>query len=451
VPGARQLIGAAGIGGKIGYVVADAATGQVLESFNPLLGLPPASVAKVMTAQYALEALGSQHRFSTRLLATGPVSGGRLNGDLILLGGGDPGLDTNALAEMAAALKAAGLREISGRFLVSSGALPHVKQIDAGQPEHLGYNPAVSGLNLNYNRVYFEWKRVKDDYAVTMDARSGKYRPEVALTRMQVVDRASPIYTYSNGGRKENWTVARGALGKKGARWLPVRQPELYAGEVFQIFARSHGIQLPTPQLKRGPVTGTVLVARQSPDLAAILKGMLARSNNLTAEVMGLSASVARGSRVSGLSQSASEMSRWMQARLGARKPRFVDHSGLGDKSRISASDMVASLVSVGPDSALASLLKTASLRDAKGKPVPNSGVRLRLKTGTLNFVSALSGYIDVNGKRDLVFAVFTADMARRAAIAPEARERPPGARGWSRRSRGLQWRLIDRWVKTYG
>ncbi|MGR3291386.1 MAG: D-alanyl-D-alanine carboxypeptidase/D-alanyl-D-alanine endopeptidase [Paracoccaceae bacterium] len=450
LPGADKLIKRAALGGKLGYVVADAATGRVLETFNPSLRLPPASVAKAMTAQYALETLGAEHTFATRLVAVGSILGGKLDGDLVLLGGGDPTLNTNALAEMAAALKATGLREVSGRFLVHRGALPHVHQIDSGQPAYLGYNPAVSGLNLNYNRVYFEWKLVSGIYKVTMDARSGKYRPEVAVTRMQVVDRNGPVYTYSNGGLTDQWTVAKSALGNQGSRWLPVRQPALYAGEVFQIFAFSQGIVLKAPQLDYAVVDGTILVDRQSPALAVILKSMLARSNNLTAEVMGLSASVARGGSVSGLRQSASEMSGWMKNRLGATTPRFVDHSGLGDKSRISASDMVAAMLSVGPDSRLASILKPINMRDAKGNLRQGSGITMRAKTGTLNFVSGLSGFIKTSDASDLVFAIFAADLPRRAVIPLENRERPPGARGWSRRARALQWGLIDRWVRLY-
>ena len=50
--------------------------------------------------------------------------------------------------------------------------------------------------------------------------------------------------------------MARGALGTGGARWLPVRKPELYAGEVFATFARAQGIVLGKPQLSRGDARG---------------------------------------------------------------------------------------------------------------------------------------------------------------------------------------------------
>ncbi len=112
---------------------------------------------------------------------------------------------------------------------------------------------------------------------------------------------------------------------------------------------------------------------------------------------------------------------------------------------------MVIAMADIGADSTLGGLLKPIHLRDDKGKSRLGAGVELRAKTGTLNFVSALSGYITNKSGRDLVFAVFTADMPRRLAIVPANRERPEGARGWGRRSRNLQWKLIERWVELYG
>ena len=93
----EDVISASGLTGKVGFVVADAKTGKILESRNPVLSLPPASVTKSVTALYALDALGSAHQFRTRLIADGSISNGRLRGNLILSGGGDPTLDTDGL------------------------------------------------------------------------------------------------------------------------------------------------------------------------------------------------------------------------------------------------------------------------------------------------------------------------------------------------------------------
>lgn len=429
----------------------DVTSGLILEERKAQDGQPPASVTKAVTALYALGALGAGHRFKTRLIATGPVEGGVLRGDLILAGGGDPTLDTDALADMAAALKKKGVREVRGQFRTWGGALPFEKVIDAGQPTHVGYNPSISGLNLNYNRVHFEWRRGGDGYQVTMDARSKSYRPEVQVARMAISARKSPVYTYSDKGKYDSWTVARGALGGRGARWLPVRKPVAYAGEVFTVFARSQGIILNDGgELRRMP-KGTALVTHQSAPLRDVLREMLKYSTNLTAELVGMMATRARKGRVQSLDDSAREMSRWARSELGMSGAKLVDHSGLGEASRLSARAVAQALVKVHDSRALRSILKDIDLRDGNGGVNRNHPVKVQAKTGTLYFVSSLSGYMTAPDGTDLAFAIFTADTGRRAKIDPSVTERPPGARSWNKRAKRLQQGLIERWGMVYG
>ncbi|MCA8869983.1 MAG: D-alanyl-D-alanine carboxypeptidase/D-alanyl-D-alanine-endopeptidase [Rhodobacteraceae bacterium] len=439
-----------GLSGKCGYVVADADTGEVLESLNPLLGLPPASTAKALTTIYGLTMLGSEYRFVTRVLATGPVENGELKGDLVLAGGGDPTLDTDALASLAKQLKDKGVRRISGGALVWSGALPYQRQIDADQPDHLGYNPSLSGLNLNYNRIYFEWKRGTGGFEVTMDARTRKYRPMVAMTTIKVVERDSPIYTQVSTKDMDQWTVARRALGKKGGRWLPVRRPEYYAAEVFHTIARSYGIELPRFRKTDQPPNGPIMAEWCSEPLPGLLRDMLMYSTNLVAEAVGMSASQASGKSPENLAASGRMMSDWLKATGNANHAKFVDHSGLGEDSRISARDMVRVLNAQGWNGALHGLMKEIWLRDDKGRPIKAHPVKVQAKTGTLNFVSALAGYATGPNGRHLAFAIFTADLDKRKKIGKSQRERPVGARGWNRQSKILQQKLIERWSDIY-
>lgn len=198
-PSVADLIAAARLGGAVGFVVADAATGRVLEAESPDLAQPPASVAKTITSLFALERLGVGHRFVTQLVATGPVVGGRIEGDLVLVGSGDPTLSTDMLGDMAAELAQRGVRGVTGRYLAYAGALPQIAQIDREQPDFVGYNPAISGLNLNFNRVNFEWKRRAKGYDVSMDARAERFVPLVRMARVRVVERDLPVFSYAGG------------------------------------------------------------------------------------------------------------------------------------------------------------------------------------------------------------------------------------------------------------
>ncbi|WGH80158.1 D-alanyl-D-alanine carboxypeptidase/D-alanyl-D-alanine endopeptidase [Jannaschia ovalis] len=442
-PAADRLVAQAGLGGRVGFVVSDARTGEVLETHNPLRALPPASVAKAVTALYALETLGPAYRFQTRLVATAPILNGRLDGDLVLVGGGDPALDTDGLADMATQAKAAGLREVTGRFLVHGGAVPSFDRIDRSQPDHVGYNPALGGLNLNFNRVHFQWKRNGSGYETTMDARTARFRPAVATSRMRVADRSLPVYTYASDGGVDAWTVARRQLGQSGARWLPVRNPALYAGDVMRTFLRSNGIVVGAPQRATSVPQGPVLALQQGAPLERVCASMLRYSTNLTAEMIGLTSTLRRGVIPRSLDQSGDVMSGWLAERTGARRPDFDDHSGLNGSTRISASDMVAALTAPGARDRLRPILKEMTVEGAKP-------IAVRAKTGTLNFVSGLAGYFEARSGRPLAFATFCADTARRDRLSVAERERPQGGRSWARTARGLQSDLIERWALVH-
>lgn len=448
VADAAALVAAAKLGGAVGFVVADAQTGKIIESSEGDLALPPASVAKAITALYALDRLGPGHRFATRLLTTGPVRDGVVQGDLVLSGSGDPTLSTDVLGDMAQALAAAGVRGVTGRYLAHAGALPDIAEIDADQPDHVGYNPAISGLNLNFNRVHFEWKRGAQGYDVTMDARAERFVPQVGMARMRVVNRDLPVYTYAAVPGADNWTVAVTALGNGGSRWLPVRQPAVYAAEVFRTLAAAQGVRLPEGEVVGARPAGTMVVERFSAPLAEVLRDMLRFSTNITAEVVGLTASGA-GS----LAASGEAMSAWLARSFGVAA-QFRDHSGLGGASRITASAMVSALLQAQgtpTGAALRGILRDVGIRDANGKDVKNHPVRLQAKTGTLNFVSGLAGYARTPGGRDLVFAIFCADAGRRDRLSLAEREQPPGGPDWTRRARGLHGRLLERWAAMVG
>jgi D-alanyl-D-alanine carboxypeptidase/D-alanyl-D-alanine-endopeptidase (penicillin-binding protein 4) len=102
-------------------------------------------------------------------------------------------------------------------------------------------------------------------------------------------------------------------------------------------------------------------------------------------------------------------------------------------------------------DGPLPSLLKPYGLRDAKGREVKGHPLKVVAKTGTLNFVSGLTGYIATPDGRSLVFAIYAADTARRDAVPMDQREQPPGGTAWSRRARGMQSRLIEGWAGVGG
>jgi D-alanyl-D-alanine carboxypeptidase/D-alanyl-D-alanine-endopeptidase (penicillin-binding protein 4) len=91
---------------------------RVIEELNPARRLTPASLTKLTTAALALQTWPAGKMFETRLLANAPILRGRLTGDLILQGAGDPSLDDQSLWQLAAQVRGAGIAAVSGDLFV---------------------------------------------------------------------------------------------------------------------------------------------------------------------------------------------------------------------------------------------------------------------------------------------------------------------------------------------
>lgn len=445
---APGLVASAGLSGRTGYIVADLQTGEVLEAQDADGLHPPASVAKVVTTLYSLDALGTGHRFVTRVRAAGPIDGGVLHGDLVLEGGGDPTLDTDGLTRLVAALRTAGLVRVEGRFLVADGALPAVARVAGDQPEDAGYDPSIGGLNVDFNRALVRWAP-KGEAGTQLSFLAPGERTSVPLTGITGRVAPGPIRHTVEDGR-EVWSLPPARVPGRGEDWFPVRLPAQHGAEVFRGLAGQAGLTLPAGEVVSA-ASGAEMAQEASPDLADVLRGMLQYSTNLTAEVVGLRASQARGLAPIDLATSAASMSGWAQARFGREDLALVDHSGLGGASRVSPAALVAALRN-GAAAGLPGLLHTKPIAGPEGSKNADFsatlGVSVVAKTGTLWFASGLAGYM--TGGRTLLFAIFSSDAALRLTIDPAVWVGPPGAKRWTGQARGLQQALLRRWAVAY-
>ena len=422
MPSPDALIAAAGLPGVVGYAAVDAMTGELVAA-NCAGAMAPASTLKAITAAYALDRLGPGHRFRTRVIRSGDM--------LILAGGGDPRLDTDDLAELAA-MTAAAVTTPPMRFTVWGGALPHVDELAPEQDDHLAFNPALSGMMLNFNRVHLGWQA--GGAGLTAEARADRHSPRA----YSVAASAGPgtLFGYRADDRREYWRVSPAGMRRAGSRWMPVRKPELYAGDVFQTLCRAQGLALPAPEVLDDLPAGPEIAALDSPPLTDILADMLAYSTNLTAEAVGLAASGAPDQRAS-----AAAMAQWLQGQGVAGDFTFADHSGLSPDSRISPEAMARMMAGPGRVAGLADLMKPDPLAEDLGR-APGLRGEVTAKTGTLNFVSNLAGYAEMPGGPKIAFAVFCADEPRRAASAGQ--ELPDGVIGWTRRAKTLQRGIVE-------
>ncbi len=466
---------------SVGYAALDAATGALLTGRHPDGLFVPASAIKAATAIMALEVLGADHRAATRLFRTGPdgaaAADGVLNGDLILVGGGDPELYTEHFMPMIRALKALGVRRLGGRFLYDDSLFPESPAISAAHGDDVAYNAGIGALSLNFNRLRLSWTRSRQGLKVGIASKTDRMTVPVDIAAAGIAPagtRARHGVVRVDDGPTARWLVVP-PVRRSGALWVPVRRVGLTAAHVFRRLARDAGIALPAP--RRGPLPpGAIAVAahRAEPLIEAV-RHFLKYSNNAATEIVGRAAT----RRIAGAplppAQSGAAMANWFVQRLPAADwtgLAIANHSGLTRQTRISPRQMAAILRwAAGRDYGgrrLRDLMQpywsgavaaARRQRRAAGGPGiadtagPKRASRLQVqgKTGTLNHVRSLAGYMTARSGREIVFAVFIDDgRARRAAAAAGRRYRPFGPARWAWRSRAVLNGIVRRIALDY-
>jgi D-alanyl-D-alanine carboxypeptidase/D-alanyl-D-alanine-endopeptidase (penicillin-binding protein 4) len=135
---------------------------ELLYSLNSFRFMVPGSIQKMLTAAVAAERLGWDFRYTTRILSTAPVGAdGSIDGDVVIVGSGDPSINPRhperwrAFDEWAAALKARGVRIISGRLVGDDNAFaePGWGFGWSWDDLHYGYGAEPSALQYNENKI----------------------------------------------------------------------------------------------------------------------------------------------------------------------------------------------------------------------------------------------------------------------------------------------------------
>ena len=145
-----------------GVVAKSLKTGDTLYALNAHKLLMPASTMKIVTMAAAAERLGWNYTYETRLLGAGPIQGGVLNGDLVVVGSGDPsivaddGMAAGLFASWAERLKSMDVRAINGRIVGDDNAFDDEALGFGWSWDDLaeGFATTVGALQFNENTVH---------------------------------------------------------------------------------------------------------------------------------------------------------------------------------------------------------------------------------------------------------------------------------------------------------
>ena len=140
---------------------ASAETTSIKISFSPILNhqatLPrtPASTMKLVPSFIALDTLGGDFVWHTRVYHTGIVIGERLHGDLIVQGSGDPKMTHERLQQLLYQVQKAGIRHINGDIIIDSAIFDKVSKDPAAFDNSplRPYNASPDGFLVNFSTI----------------------------------------------------------------------------------------------------------------------------------------------------------------------------------------------------------------------------------------------------------------------------------------------------------
>jgi len=451
---AEKLVQAAPVDkGEWGVLIADAATGETLYEKNADKYFVPASNMKLLTTALALDTLGPDYRFRTTIETNGTLAAdGKLSGDLILVGRGDPNLSNRkfpfdakeefdgppekALAELADGVVARGVKEISGDIVGDDSYFPRERYPDGWEIDDIvwEYGAAISAI-------------VVDDNTVTLTLTPGEKAGDLVQTAVEPPAQEFVVKNeVTTAGAKEkpdlrltrepgaDTVVVSGTLPAKSSPHklvLAIQEPAQHAATLLAELLGERGVKLdgkigarhePDP----AEATRTVLAEHLSIRLADSVKLVNKISQNLHTEVL-----LRTAARQSGRWSDPEDLQKFPQgfyvkAGIVADDVVQTDGSGLSRHDLVTPRAFVALLQYAQKQAwfpAYYDSLPVAGVDGTLNERMKDSVIagRIHAKTGSVSHVRTLSGFAETPGGRRLTFSFLSNNQVGKNHEVPDA------------------------------
>ena len=424
----RDFAGAQVLGHTLTAVdVRDVSTGRQLASHNAEVSCIPASTQKLITTAAAMDLLSADYRFATRLIASGPVENGVLQGDLIILGGGDPTLGSESMdgsrpldavvRQWVAAVRDHGITRVTGA-VVGDGSRYGSDGTGRGWAwADLGnyYGAGAYGLNVNENAYELTFTQRPREGSIPPVLSTDPPIPGLTFTNeLTSGPRGSGDQAYIFGAPFNFQHFIRGSI-PAGTGSFQIRgsipDPALLAAQQLNEALEGGGVAvtgLPTTRATLPKVgEGQVLDEQFSPYLSEIVDRTNMRSVNLYAEALLREINYVAGDREE--TASTEVITDWLERQgLDTDGVNLRDGSGLDDRNFFPPAFMTAFLVSqAGAERWVESIPvagRSGSLRNVLRGTVAEG--RVSGKSGTVNAVRCYAGYVDRPDGRRLAYSI---------------------------------------------
>ncbi len=419
-----------------------------VDGTRPLLELQgqrafnPASTIKLLTCYAALGLLGPDYRWRTGAWLRGPLLGDVLHGDLILKGGGDPKLVIEDLAAFIARMRAQGLRELRGDLVIDDGLFdpgPDAAEAfdgDPSQPYNVGPHPLL--MNFKSARVVVQPGERQARIALDPPLADVRIDNEVQLVAGPCRHPAHALRVRDVAGASGQPPRVRvsgaysAGCGEQAVFAALLGHEDYIHGFFKAAWEAGGGTFLGRTRTQRGAASGRPWLEWVSPrTLADVVRDINKFSNNVMSRNLLLQlAADPRGAPAAapapppGLDASREVLARWLTAQ-GLRFGELVidNGSGLSRRERIAPASLAALLRHAAASPVADALRESLPLVGHDGTMrhrlagEPAAG-RAWIKTGSLNDVRSIAGYVDTASGRRLV-VVFMVNGPAAAASAP--------------------------------
>lgn len=408
-------------------------SGTIIQSLNSNKLVRPASNLKLLTAATVLNELGADFTYKTYMYGVGRQEGNVWYGDIIFRGVGDPSISGrffnddrfHVLEEFYTALKERGIERIAGNIIGNDSYFNEKPYPDGWSWDDLSFYYAVpiNALSFNNNTVdltvyanggigetpEIEWFPFDTDYVnfvneqniTPSNAEYDEYYERVLGT--------NTIILRSN--------LPKGYIEKEA---LSVQNPPLFFVDTFKKYLEGGGIEVEGHLLIDSQVHNwnapryKTLEVHQSPPLKELLKQLNKESDNFYAEMLLKTAAAERYHTQGATDLGVALMKEFARSRgLNTSEMEMSDGSGMSARTLLTTRDISKLLVEMQKHKGFYAFKQSLSESGVDGsleyrfRRSPLAG-RVMAKTGYVSGVRALSGYLQTNSNKTVIFSIIT-------------------------------------------
>ena len=413
-----------------GVVVRSLARDETLYAVNAGKLMMPASTLKIVTLAAAAERLGWDYSYETRIVADGVVEGDRLDGNLVIVGAGDPSLDRRTLDSWATEIRMLGIAKVAGTVLADARAF---------SGERLGFGWSWDDLAYYYAAPIAAAQFRENAVDITLRPGPSPGAPAVyelapaGINGLRVENRmttgattAAPEFV-ARRAPDSPAVVIEGVVPAASApivHSLSIHDPPRYLAAAFTEALLAHGVELGAPppiDLPANPLGDvsrtSLLVTHRSPPLRMLARRLMEVSQNQYAETLikTLGARVGTSTFEGGLKVVEAVLASWG---IDADAAILRDGSGLSRYDYITPESLVRVLAHIHGDPAgWTAFLSSLNVAGQSGtiatrlRNTPAAG-NARAKDGSMSGVRALCGVVNTADQEPLAFAILANNFA---------------------------------------